>query len=146
MPRPKGSKNLWKPDILVKNKERLQKKAVALALNGNETCMRICMDRLYPRLRNIAPPVKVGSTDSSDLASQGAAIVAAALNGQLTPDVAHDLLSSLGDLARLKEFTEVEQRLAALETRADAPPWAKQSGPEMLPIRGRKRRRNERPT
>ena len=122
MPRPKGSKNKWRPEILLSNKKSLQQKAVDMALAGNETCLRICMDRLYPKLRNVAAPVRV-KADASDLASQGAAIVAAALSGQLTPDVLRDLLAALADQARLVEFTEIEQRLIALEGRRDAAPW-----------------------
>ena len=138
MPRPKGSKNKWRPEILLSNKKSLQQKAVDMALAGNETCLRICMDRLYPKLRNVATPVRV-KADDSDLASQGAAIVAAALSGQLTPDVLKDLLSGLADFAKLKEFAEIEDRLKVLEKHKSAPPWEKQTAErERLPIRGKR--------
>ena len=141
MPRPKGSKNKWRPEILLSNKKSLQQKAVDMALAGNETCLRICMDRLYPKLRNVAAPVRV-KADASDLASQGAAIVAAALSGQLTPDVLRDLLSALADQARLVEFTEIESRLQILEDRKDTPPWeSKKATRQKFPIRGRRKRR-----
>lgn len=140
MPRPKGSKNKWRPEILLSNKKSLQQKAVDMALAGNETCLRICMDRLYPKLRNVAAPVRV-KADASDLASQGAAIVAAALSGQLTPDVLRDLLAALADQARLVEFTEIEQRLIALEGRRDAAPWeSKKATSQKFPIRGKRKR------
>jgi hypothetical protein len=140
MARPKGSKNKWKPDLLVRNKEPLQRKAVEMALNGNETCMRICMDRLYPRLRNVAAPVNV-ETASDDLAAQGSAIIAATLAGRLTPDVLRDLMSAFSDQARLIDFAEFERRLQKVESSADRPPWeARAKKRELLPIRGKRRR------
>ena len=144
MSRPVGSKNKWKPDVLVRNKEKLQKKAVQLALNGNETCMRICMDRLYPRLRNVTAPVKI-ETGSSDPAAQGAAIVSEALSGRLSPDVLREFLGALADLVRIREFSELEDRLVALEKSNDTLPWLQktQTERELFPIRGRKRRHHE---
>lgn len=139
MSRPKGSKNKWKPDVLVKSKEKLQRKAVQMALNGNETCMRICMDRLYPRLRNIAAPVKI-KTGSTDPAVQAVAIVSEALSGKLSPDVLREFLGALADLVRIKEFSEVEARLLALESRKDKAPWEENAGHTSLPFRSRKRR------
>ncbi len=108
-----------------------------MALDGDPVALRICADRLWPRLRPEAAPVRV-TTASSGLAQQGAAIIDAALSGQLTPDVLRDLLSALADQARLVEFTEIEARLQALEGQEPVAPWERRSD-NKLPMRGRKR-------
>ena len=136
--RPKGSKNR-KLELLRSSDERLQKKILEMALSGDIAALKIIADRLWPRLRAQAVPVNV-QTESSDLASQGSAIIAAVLNGMLPPDISKDLLSALSDQARLVEFSQIEERLRVLEDHREEPTWGpKQVEHELLPIRGRKR-------
>ncbi len=132
-----GTKNR-KLELLRSNDKRLQKKVLEMALDGDPVALRICADRLWPKLRPEAAPVRV-TTASSDLASQGAALIDAALTGEVTADVLRDLLSALADQARLVEFTEIESRLIALESQEHIAPWVARSETK-LPIRGRKRR------
>ena len=67
------------------------------------------------------------------------AVIDAALAGQLTPDALRDLLSALANQARLVEFTEFEDRLAALERQEHVTPWAERSE-DRFPLRRKKRR------
>lgn len=133
-----GTRNR-KIELLRSNDVRLQKKVLRMALKGDQTALRICADRLWPRIRPEAAPVRVDAT-SSKLSDQGAAVVDATLSGVLGPDTARDLLSALADLARLNELTEIEERLQALEGMKQAPPWEKKPLVEKLPIRGKRRR------
>ena len=135
--RPKGAKGK-KLELFRSNNEKLQRKVLDMALGGDVAMLKIVADRLWPKLRAEAVPVRV-TTASSDLASQGAAIIEAALSGKLTPDVLRDLLSALANQARLIEFTEIEARLQALEGQKPVAPWERRSD-DKLPIRGRKRR------
>ena len=132
--RPKGARDK-RLSLLLSNEKKLQRKLVMMALGGDVAAMRIIAERLWPKLRPEALPIRVESK-SADLASQGAAIINAALSGKLTPDVLRDLLSALADQARLVEFTEIEARLNALENQAPAAPWEQHSD-DKLPIRGR---------
>ncbi len=132
-----GTKNR-KLELLRSNDKRLQKQVLKMALDGDPVALRICADRLWPRIRPQALPVKV-KAKSADLASQGAAVVSAALAGELTPDVLGMLLSALADQARLVEFSEIESRLQKLENQEHIAPWVQRSEPK-LPLRGRKRR------
>lgn len=137
--RPKGAKN--QKQGLFKSKEpALQQKLIDMALGGDMAALKIIADRIWPRIRPQALPVKV-KAKSADLASQGAAIIDAALAGKLTPDVLRDLLGALADQARLVEFSEIEERLQRLENQEHAAPWAQRSD-DKLPIRGKKRRLN----
>ncbi len=117
--------------------DELQEEMVKRALGGSMAALKMCADRLWPKLRPQAAPVQLDAV-SLKLADKGSAIVDAALSGALSPDTARDLLSSLADVARLKELTELEDRLQALENRKDAAPWIQRSEPK-LPVR-RKRR------
>ena len=136
--RPKGSRDK-RLALMLSNEKALQRKLVKMALGGDVAAMRIIADRLWTRLRPEALPVRVESK-SAGLASQGAAIIEAALSGKLTPDVLRDLLSALANQARLIEFTEIEARLQALEGQEPVAPWERRSNGK-LPIRGRKKRR-----
>ena len=135
--RPKGAREKrlkW----MMSHERALQERVVKDALKGNSRAMQIVADRLWPKIRPEALPIRV-TTASSDLASQGAAVVSAALAGELTPDVLGMLLSALADQARLVEFSEIESRLQRLENQEHIAPWLQRSEPK-LPLRGRKRR------
>lgn len=54
--RPKGSKNRMKllAEQLIGNKAKLiVKKVIDMALNGNEACLKMCMDRILPAQRAV---------------------------------------------------------------------------------------------
>lgn len=136
-----------KLQLLESHSKKLLQKLIDLALAGDATALRLCIDRLLPRLRPERSPIRV-NTNANDLVTQAEAIVQAALQGALPPDVARELTAALADVARLKEFTEIEGRIAALEERRDGPPWQRRKQltnweddtAELLPIRGRRRR------
>ena len=135
--RSKGAKG--KKQAYFESKEpELQKKLLDMALGGDLGAMKIIADRIWAKRRTEAAPVRV-NTDSKDLALQGAAIIDAALEGELTPDVLRDLLGALADQARLVEFSEIEERLQRLENQEHIAPWEQRSE-DKLPIRGKQRR------
>jgi hypothetical protein len=148
--RPKGSRDKrlkW----MLSHERALQEKVVQDALDGNTRAMQIVADRLWPKLRSEALPIKI-KTDTTDLAEQGRLIIQAALDGKIPPDVVRDVLTALYGQARLVELTELEERLAALEKSKHLAPWErrKELSPwdeegdeaeiELLPIRGKRRR------
>lgn len=61
----------------------------------------------------LTEPIELQPT--ATLAEQGQAVMQAACRGDITPTQAGALLGCLGNLARLVELTELEQRIAALE-------------------------------
>jgi hypothetical protein len=63
----------------------------------------------------LADPITLAP--GATLAEQGAAVMQAACRGDITPGQASALLGCLGNLARLREVTELEQRITALETK-----------------------------
>ena len=137
--RPKGSYGEFRA-ALVKDADKLVRRAVKEALNGDTAMLKVCLERIIPRLRPQASPVKIDAGTSTDLATQGQKVLDAALAGSISPDVARDLLTALTGQARVIEVTELEERLRALEQRDDAPPWEADS---KVPLRGKKRRKDD---
>lgn len=144
--RPKGSKNK-KLELLRSNDQKLQKKVLDMAMDGDATALRIIADRLWPRLRAQASPVFIDAP-SDNIAEQGRKIIDAALCGEVTADVLRDLLMALYAHGRLIELTELEQRLDALEKSKGGLPWEQrmkeplweEDESKLLPIRGKRRR------
>lgn len=84
------------------------------ALQGDKQACRLLLDRVLPPLRAEDGTVKVNLPDGS-LSDQGEAIIRAAARGQMTPAQASAMTTALTGLARIKEISELEERIAALE-------------------------------
>jgi hypothetical protein len=117
--RPKGSRNkttLIAQALLDGEAEALVRKVVQLALEGDPTSLRICLERLVP-LKKDAPidfslPEMRAVTDIQKLFAS----VAAALDqGRITPSEARILIDMAGVFHKLLEVVELEPRISALE-------------------------------
>lgn len=95
--------------------ERLTRKAVELALAGDTTALKLCLDRIAPPLKSTLPPVQVDLDDSQSLTSMARSFVKAASKGEIPPDVAMQLISALSNVARVEEVENLKQRLEAME-------------------------------
>jgi len=91
--RPRGAGRVAKLRTLLEpHTEGLVEKAVELALEGDTTSLRLCLERLTPPER--AQPVQVKGVEGR-LAAQGQAIIRAMAGGQVSPDEASDMLRAL---------------------------------------------------
>jgi hypothetical protein len=107
--------------------EAVQREAIRAALpgivnrliesaeGGDIQASRLLLDRVMPALKPVAPPVEVALGD--DLTQASGAVLAALTDGSIGTDQASDLAGVLSALARVKEITELESRVAALEAR-----------------------------
>jgi hypothetical protein len=87
-----------------------------MALAGDTTALRLCLDRLVPPLKSLDPAVLIEGMRGA-LAAQGEAILAAIADGRLTPEQGATLLQALSSQARLVEATELERRIGALDAK-----------------------------
>jgi hypothetical protein len=114
--KPKGAKDKRTElrALLQPHAEALIQKAVDLALAGDTTALRICVDRLIPPIRSdvVTLPGLEGS-----LAEQGKAVLEALARGEITPDAAATILQAIVSQARVVEADELERRVAAIEQR-----------------------------
>lgn len=96
--------------------EKLTRKAVELALAGDTTALRLCMDRINPPRKDnpilLELPMPL---EQQNIAQIMAFILAATLAGDITPSEGQSLSALAENYRKAKETTELEQRIAALE-------------------------------
>ncbi len=117
--RPKGARNkasLAAEALLDGEAEALARKAIDMALAGDTTAMRLCLERIMPARRDRPVSFAMPQISSASEAAQAAsAIVAAVALGELTPSEALDLSRILENFTRVLEASEFEERLQKLE-------------------------------
>ncbi|MGW8158414.1 MAG: DUF5681 domain-containing protein [Desulfoprunum sp.] len=116
--KPKGAKNratILAQALFDNEAEVLVRTIIELAKAGDMQALKVCIDRLCPPIKAQSAPIQVEIpvTDSmSDLANT---FIKAAADGRLSPDVAAQMVSAVGTLARVVEIDELKERLIALE-------------------------------
>jgi len=96
--------------------ETLTRQAVKMALEGDTTALRLCLER-------IAPPRKDGPVQfdlppmqsASDAAKAAGVVLDAVAGGELTPTEGAHLMGLVEGYRRALETSELEARLSALE-------------------------------
>jgi len=105
-------------ELLQPHAADLVKKAVDLALAGDTTALRICVDRIIPAVKAKDAPISLSGL-AGTLADQGRTVLDALAAGELTPDEANAVMGVISAQARIIEVDELEKRIAALEGRND---------------------------
>ena len=114
--RPKGiqDRRTVLRELLEPHSEGLIKKAVDMALEGDTTALRLCLERICPPIRSTGEPVTISGLEGS-LSEQGRQIISSMGEGTLTPAEAAQMLSSLASQTRIQEADELERRIEVLE-------------------------------
>jgi hypothetical protein len=102
-------------ELLKPHATELINKVVSMAIAGDTTALRICLDRIIPPVKAVAEPVNVTLPKGSNLADQGTAIFQAAASGKISTDEASSLMSILAGQVRIVEATNLDERIKALE-------------------------------
>ena len=115
--RPKGisDKRTVLRELLTPHAPDLVAKAAELAMQGDTTALRMCIDRLIPPLKAQATQTQLDT--SGTLSERGEAILKAITAGELDPATGNSLIGALATQAKLLEITAIEERLTALEER-----------------------------
>jgi hypothetical protein len=117
--RPPGSRNKVASALqqtLEVHAETLTKKCAQLALQGNTTAMRLCMERLLPARRQRVLQFKLPAIKTiNDLATASETVVRGVTRGLLTPGEGQAFTVMLDGRRRMIETQELEVRLRALE-------------------------------
>src|SRR5215203_1967055 len=116
--RPKGSRNkatLALEALLEGEGEALARKAVELALAGDITALRLCLDRILPARKDrpvsFEMPIIARPEDAK---AASAALLAAVAAGSLTPSEAAEVVKLVDFCLKAIETTEVVARLNKL--------------------------------
>jgi hypothetical protein len=100
--------------LLESHREPLIKKAVELALDGDTTALRICIDRIVPALRPKDAPILLAKPEGQ-LSDYGRTVLEAMAAGDISPDEGSTVMGVIAAQARIVEVDELERRVAALE-------------------------------
>jgi hypothetical protein len=119
--RPKGSRNkatLALETLLDGQAEALTQKAIELALGGDMTALRLCLDRILPVRKDRPVVFQIPEIQTAaDAKTAIAALLTAVSAGSLTPSEAAEVGKLIDALLKAIEVTEVLTRLEKLEQR-----------------------------
>jgi hypothetical protein len=117
--RPAGSRNKTTTAaarLLEGESEALTRKAVELALAGDPSAMRLCLERILPACRErtvefALPPIE----SAADIAPAMKAVTAALAGGTITPGEAEAIARIVDTFVRAIETSDFERRLKLVE-------------------------------
>src|ERR1700693_4969078 len=116
--RPKGARNattLALESLLDGQATALTQKAIELALTGDLTALRICLDRILPPRKD--RPVTFdfpAITNAAEAATTMSAILAAVASGEITPAEASEISKLVDTYVKAVEATELAERISRL--------------------------------
>jgi hypothetical protein len=117
--RPPGSRNraTIAAEVLLEGEaEALTRKAIDLALAGDTTALRLCLERIVPQRKSRAVAFELPPIDRvEDLAGAVGAVLQEVARGRLFLDEGATLVGIMESKRRAMETIELEKRLAALE-------------------------------
>jgi hypothetical protein len=96
--------------------EALTRQAVTMALGGDATALRLCLERIAPPRKDAPVTFTVPPMQSArDTARAAGAVLAAVAEGDLTPAEGTQIMALVETYRRTLETSELEARIAALE-------------------------------
>ena len=123
--RPRGSRNKATQAVqalLEGEAEALTRRAVQMALGGDTTALRLCLERLCPPRKDAPVALDLPPLHSArDAAEAVQAVVAAVSRGELTPLEGASVVGLIDAHRRTLELTELEARVAELEEAVHGP-------------------------
>jgi hypothetical protein len=110
------------PAILGPEAQALIRKAIKLALAGDTTALRLCLERIVPQRKSRAVAFDLPRIDRvEDLAGAIGSIFQEVAGGRLRLDEGAALVGMLESKRRALETIEIEKRLRALEAQGHSP-------------------------
>lgn len=117
--RPRGSRNkstLLKQGALEAHATPLVNKLMLMALNGHMGAMRLCMERLLPRLHSAPVQLRMPKTDTAAGVKEACErVLQGVAKGEITPTEGLQVMTMLDMQHRVIESEELEQRIEAIE-------------------------------
>ena len=109
-------------DLLDGEAETLGRKAIDLALAGDTTALRLCIERIAPARKDSPVAFDLPTmTNAQQAASAAQGVLQAVSQGDMTPLEAATVMGLVERYRRLLELSEFEGRLLALERATQGP-------------------------
>ncbi|MDB4438244.1 DUF5681 domain-containing protein [bacterium] len=112
--RPKSELAALRKQIVPEAQAILQQ-VVDKALDGDLTAAKLILDRVLPPLKPVSAPVTGHIDQAKTLAGQAQAILTAASSGEVSSDIAAQLIQAVANLCRIVETEELKDRIQAIE-------------------------------
>ena len=117
--RPKGARHAVTravEQLLQGEADGLTRKAIDLALEGDTTALRLCLERIAPPRKDAPvsfdlPPM----TNSKEAADAASAVLQAVSEGEITPIEGASVMGLVENYRRVLETSELEARITKLE-------------------------------
>jgi hypothetical protein len=129
--RPKGSRNKSKSPgqgLFDEYAEHLTRKTISLALAGDKTALRLCMERISPARRDAVIQMNLPAISKAEDLDKAAEKVTQGLRrGIITPVEGNRVMNILEGRLKILETVEFAGRIETVEkkmTAADVLPWA----------------------
>lgn len=114
--RPPNSEAIRK--LLEPSKTELVGKAIELALAGDTTALKICLDRLAAPLKPEGSIVEIEGLDKAvSLVDKANLIVQSVASGLISIEIAEKLLNTIQIYSKVVEVHDLELRIAQLESK-----------------------------
>jgi hypothetical protein len=85
------------------------------ALSGDLQACQFLLGRVIPPLKGVQPAAALSVAKNANMATQASVVVQGALSGEVSADVASQLVGSMASLAKIIETSELIRRIEALE-------------------------------
>ena len=96
--------------------DALTRKAVDMALHGDTTALRLCLERIAPPRKDTTVQFECPSiTSAVEAAEAAAAVLGAVAQGDLTPSEGSRVMALIEAFRRTLETSAFEARISALE-------------------------------
>lgn len=96
--------------------EALTRQAVTMALGGDATALRLCLERIAPPRRDAPVTFDLPRMETArDAAKAAGAVLEAVALGELTPTEGAHIMALVETYRRTLESTEIEARMTELE-------------------------------
>ena len=119
--RPKGSRNkttLIAEKLMDGQSEALSQKAIELALSGDTTALRLCLERTLPTRKDRLIEIDLPPINSAEAGAKAVTqLIAQVADGQLSALEAADITTLIERRMKITEVAEFELRLKNLEER-----------------------------
>ena len=94
----------------------MTRKAVEMALGGDTTAMRLCLERLAPPRRDRPVTFDMAPiATAEDVAQAGRDLMTRVAEGEMTPTEAGEVMRLFEGLAKTIEISDLERRIKTLE-------------------------------
>ncbi|MGZ8923119.1 MAG: DUF5681 domain-containing protein [Methylosarcina sp.] len=96
-------------------KDEIVQSVIEAAIAGDMQACKMLLDRITPSLKPVAAQIALSVPEGAGLSEQGATVIAAALSGQIPPDIGSQLITALAAQSKIIEIDELTQRIEVLE-------------------------------